>query len=98
MVTAAVELLVVAWLPGAAIFRAPVLGRERRASLDAEERLFWQVVIAVATSLSVLLALAAANRYSFARLLWADGAIAAVVAVASRLLAILPCVGVRDRR
>ena len=83
--TAAVELLVVAWLPGAAIFRAPVLGRERRASLDAEERLFWQVVIAVATSLSVLLALAAANRYSFARLLWADGAIAAVVAVASRL-------------
>ena len=48
------------------------LARERRAALDAAERLFWQVVISIALSLAVVLALAALGRYSFERLLIAD--------------------------
>ena len=65
LLTQCLELAVIAWLPGAAIFRLPWLDRQRRAGLDAEERLFWAVVLSVAVSLSVVLALAALNRYSF---------------------------------
>lgn len=78
-----VELAVVAWLPGAAIFRLPWLDRERRAALDAEERLFWAIVLSLAVSLAWVLALAAGHRYSFTRLLIADvGVSAAAVAFA----------------
>ena len=42
------------------IFRLPWLDRDRRAALDAEERLFWAIVLSVAVSLSLVLALAAA--------------------------------------
>jgi hypothetical protein len=78
------ELAVIAWLPGAFIFRLPWLDRQRRAGLDAEERLFWAVVVSVALSLSVVLALAALSRYSFERLLVADVAFAAAAALAAR--------------
>jgi hypothetical protein len=40
----------------------PVLERDRRAALDAEERVFWTIVMSAATSLSVVVALAAAHR------------------------------------
>ncbi len=80
----ALELAIVAWLPGAVIFRAPWLDRGRRAALDAEERLFWAMVLSAAVTLSVVLGLAAAHRYSFERLLWADAAITAIVAIAAR--------------
>ena len=81
---AAVTLLIVSWIPGAVIFRAPCAARDRRAALAIEERAFWQVILSVALSLAIVLALAAAHRYSFARLLLADGAVAVVVAVVSR--------------
>lgn len=80
-----VQLLLVAWLPGAALFRLPWWRRDRRAALDAEERLFWSVILSVAISLSVVVLLAAAHRYSFTRLLVANGVIAGTVAAAAGL-------------
>jgi hypothetical protein len=70
------SLVVIGWLPGAAIGRLPVAEPERRAALPAEERLFWSILISVAVSLAIVLALAAAHRYSFTRLLAADAVIA----------------------
>ena len=79
------SILLVTWAPGAAIFRLPIAEPERRASLPAEERLFWSVTIGIGVSLSIVLALAAAHRYSFSRLLIADALITlAALAVASR--------------
>lgn len=80
---ALLSLLVVTWLPGAAIVRLPVLQRERRAMLAAEERLFWSIAIGIAVSLSIVLALAAAHRYSFSRLLVADALVTAAALVVS---------------
>ena len=79
-----IRLLIVAWLPGAVIFRLPVADRDRRAGLDAEERLFWAVIISAAVSLMVVLGLAAAHRYSFERLLVADLCIAGAAGAAGR--------------
>lgn len=79
-----VQLLIIGWLPGAVIFRLPFASRERRAALDAEERFFWSVIISLAVSLSIVLALAAAGRYSFQRLLIADALLTAVVALGAR--------------
>ena len=73
--------IVIGWLPGAVLFRLPWLDRERRAALEADERIFWQVVISVALSLAVVLALAALDRYSFERLLIVD--LGAAIALAS---------------
>jgi hypothetical protein len=81
----AVQAAIVGWLPGAAIFRAPLLSRDRRAALDGEERLFWQIVIAIGVSLTIVLALASMGRYSFQRLLIADIATTAIVAAGARL-------------
>ena len=78
------QTLVVAWLPGAAIFRLPWLSRDRRASLDAEERAFWCVMVSVAISLSLALALAAFHRYSFHRLLVADLVVAFICVALAR--------------
>ena len=66
--------LLVAWLPGAVLFRVPWLDRERRSALDPEERLFWSVVLSVSWSVLIALALAALNRYSLLRLLMINGA------------------------
>jgi hypothetical protein len=77
-------LAIVAWLPGAVIFRLPWLDRDRRAALDAEERLFWAIVLSVVVSLSIVLTLAALHRYSFERLLMADAAVAAGAALLTR--------------
>jgi 4-amino-4-deoxy-L-arabinose transferase-like glycosyltransferase len=75
---------VIAWLPGAVLFRLPLLSRDRRAALDAEERLFWSVVLSVAISLSIVMALAAAHRYSFGRLLAADVLVTLALAALAR--------------
>ena len=66
------EFAIIAWLPGAVVSGSRGSIATRRASLDAEERLFWAVVLSVAISVSVVLALAAVHRYSFQRLLVAD--------------------------
>jgi hypothetical protein len=79
-----IHLLIVAWLPGAVIFRLPFGGRDKRAALDAEERLFWAVIISLALSTSIVLALAAAERYTFERLLLADLGIAGGLALLGR--------------
>jgi hypothetical protein len=81
-------LLVVAWLPGAVLFRLPLLDRDRRAALDPGERVFWSIVLSLAVSLSGVLVLAAANRYSFSRLLLANsaGALVAIAIWRERLL------------
>ena len=69
------ELLLVAFVPGALLFRAPVLQRDRRAALTAEERVFWAAVISAAWTSVVALALAAASAYTFPRLLAVNGAL-----------------------
>jgi hypothetical protein len=84
MLTSAASLLLIAWLPGAIAFRLPVATRDRRAALPAEERAFWQVLISVALSLSVVLVLAAIHRYSFTRLLIVDAVVAVALAAAAR--------------
>ena len=84
MLVQVLSLAILAWLPGAVIFRAPIGDRSSRAQLDAEERLFWAVIISLAVSLTVVLTLAAAGRYTFSRLLIVDAALAAAVAAASR--------------
>jgi hypothetical protein len=76
--------LIVGWLPGAVIFRLPIADRDQRASLDAEERLFWAVIISAVVSLSIALGLAAAHWYSFERLLAADVLISLVAAAVGR--------------
>ena len=78
------QLLVVGWLPGAVLFRLPFADRDRRAALPAEERAYWTIVLSLATSLSLLLALAALHRYSLTRLVIADLLIAGALAVLSR--------------
>jgi hypothetical protein len=79
-----IELAIVGWLPGAVIFRLPCLERDRRAGLAAEERAFWAVIVSLAVSLSIVLALAVLHRYSFSRLLIADMALAAGTAALAR--------------
>jgi hypothetical protein len=71
------ELLLITFVPGALLFRAPVGGRDTRARLAAEERVFWSIVISVAWSSIVVLALAAASRYTFGTLLAANGLVSA---------------------
>jgi hypothetical protein len=78
------ELLVVGWLPGAVLFRLPFWNRDRRAALPAEERAYWALMLSIAISLSLVVALAALHRYSFTRLVIADLLIAAALAVAAR--------------
>ncbi|MDP6579011.1 MAG: glycosyltransferase family 39 protein [Vicinamibacterales bacterium] len=76
-----VALGVIAYLPGAVIFRAPFADRARRAALSAEERGFWGVFISLALSSTIALGLAAAEQYSFERLLAANLAVTLVVAL-----------------
>ena len=84
MISAAARLLVIAWLPGAVIFRLPVAARDKRAALAAEERLFWQIVISLSVSLAITVALAWAQRYSFQKLLVADVVLSISLAAAAR--------------
>lgn len=76
------ELLAIAYLPGALIFRMPVADRDHRASLPVEERAFWAVLISLSLSSAVVLALAAAGGYTFDRLVWIDLLVCLAVAIA----------------
>ena len=78
------QVILIGWLPGAAIFRLPWLNRDRRAALDAEERIFWGVILSVAISLSIVLGLAIVHRYSFQRLLLADATVVILCAALAR--------------
>jgi hypothetical protein len=79
-----IKLLIFGWLPGAVIFRLPIAERDRRAQLDAEERLFWAVIISAVVSLSIVIGLAVVHRYTFERLLVADVGLAFAAAAAAR--------------
>jgi hypothetical protein len=82
------ELLLLAFLPGALLYRVPAWDRDRRAGLSAEERGFWAVVLSVAWSCSVTLVLAALESYRFERLLAANlgASLALVLVFRTRLL------------
>ena len=77
-------LALVAWLPGALLYRLPLLDPRGRAALPAEERGFWAVVVSVGLSVMLTIGLAAAGWYTFERLLLIDAAIAAAVVVSCR--------------
>ena len=84
MWTTGLAVVLLAYIPGALTFRLPFAHRERRASLRAEERLFWYVVVSVViTSLGALI-LAAFGSYRFDRLLWINGALSAALALVGR--------------
>jgi len=68
MIRMALAAVVLAYLPGALLFRLPVADRPRRASLSAEERAFWAIVISLAWSLGTVLVLAALDHYTLAAL------------------------------
>jgi len=74
----------VGYLPGAVLYRLPVLQRARRAALPAEERVFWQVLISVAWSLLFVLATAAAGVYQYERLLAVNAAITIAIVAGFR--------------
>jgi dolichyl-phosphate-mannose-protein mannosyltransferase len=76
--------VLVGYLPGALLFRLPGADRARRAARSADERVFWHVIISLAWSLTVVLALAAAGAYRFERLLAIDGVFCALLIVAAR--------------
>jgi hypothetical protein len=84
MILTAVAALVVAYLPGAVLFRLPVADRDRRAALPAEERLFWHVVISLAVSLTVALVLAAMSAYRLDRLVAITGGLTLTLVLGGR--------------
>ena len=81
MLRTALVVLLLAWLPGALVFRIPLFDRARRAALAAEERLFWSVVLSAALSSGAALALAVAGSYALERVLWLDGALCLGIAL-----------------
>ncbi len=87
MLRLAAAALLVAYLPGALIFRLPFWNRRRRSQLAAEERVYWAVLLSVAWSVMLVLALSGLGAYSFERLLWINGGLAvAIVALGNRRL------------
>ena len=84
MLSTTLFILLVAYLPGAVLFRLPIARRELRGGLSAEERVFWSIVLSVATTSVVGMSLAAAGWYRFDRLLWVNGALSVLLIAASR--------------
>jgi len=76
--------LLLGYLPGALFYRLPLWHREKRAGLDAEERVFWHLVLSVSWSLTIVLALAAFDLYRFDRVLWINGGVVVGILVAAR--------------
>ena len=80
----ALVVLLLAYLPGALLFRIPLLDRARRAALAVEERLFWAVVLSATLTSVVAFALAAAGSYALERVLVVNGALCLGIALAWR--------------
>jgi hypothetical protein len=66
------KIVVVAYLPGAIAMRLPGGSKAYRAGLRVEERAFWAVVLSLAWSLGLTVALGLLGRYSFDRLIVTD--------------------------
>lgn len=77
-------LALVGYLPGALLYRLPAGGRERRAALAADERAFWAILLSLAWSCALVVALAAAGLYRFGLLLAINAMVSILVAVAAR--------------
>ena len=84
MLTTIALLIAIGYLPGAIIFRLPIANRSRRASLPAEERLFWAVMISIIVTMTVAFALAALSAYSLTAVAGCNAVLAATLALASR--------------
>ena len=78
------EIALITYVPGALLFRAPILDPARRASLPAEERAFWAVLLSVSLSCMITLGLASVGWYRYGRLLGINGAISIAVLLAWR--------------
>ena len=78
-----IYLALIAYLPGALLYRAPFASRDRRAALPAEERAFWAVIISVILSTTIAFGLAALGTYSLSTLAICNVAVMAGVALAS---------------
>ena len=74
----------VAWLPGALLFRLPVLDPRGRAALPAEERALWAVVLSSGLSVMLTLGLALLGWYRFDRLLLILSALSLLLAILCR--------------
>ena len=77
-------LLVLAWLPGAFLYRLPIGNRDARYRLPVEERVFWQVVVSLALTLGGVMALAWFGRYELRMLLAFHLALIVVISLAWR--------------
>ena len=84
MIALLASAVVAGYLPGALIFRLPVLDRHRRAALDPAERVFWAAVISATLTLTVSLALAAVGQYQWRYVLVADLLVATIAVAAGR--------------
>ncbi len=71
------EIALLAYVPGALFFRAPILDPARRRTLPAEERLFWAIVLSVSLSCMVTLGLASVGWYRYGRLLGVNAGLSA---------------------
>lgn len=78
-------LLLVAYVPGALLFRLPVGDRPRRAALPADERLFWNITLSVAWSCGLAFLLSVIGIYHFSLLLWINGVASLLLAFGTRL-------------
>ena len=78
------SLVLLGYLPGALLFRLPLADRPRRASLPADERAFWAVVLSVCVSSVAGLLLALSDIYTFERVLWFDASVCGVCVLAGR--------------
>ena len=90
MLSTLLSVLLIAYLPGAMVFRYPCARRERRVVLPAEERVFWYVVISLVISSVTALGLAAIGEYRFFLLLLINGILCAVLGIVGRSQLRLP--------
>jgi len=90
MVRLLIQILLVAWVPGALMLRLPGRSRAYRAALPADERLFWTVLLSVVWSTTVAVLLGEFERYAFDRLLAINGVTALLVVVSARHHLVLP--------
>ena len=84
LLVAAVQIAIVAYAPGAVLFRLPWGDRARRSALPAEERAFWCILLSLAVSMAAVLALAAGGAYTLGRLLAVDVGVVLGALVGSR--------------
>ena len=84
MLQAALIISLIAYVPGAVIFRLPLVNRRNRSLLPAEERLFWSITLSVAFSSCVALLLATLSAYSIELILWINGLASLALIVASK--------------